>query len=88
MDYIEEQGKLFVGTNKSQIMTIDISHLLELNQWDDASPSLSSTVKKGGLSMNETGEKFNRLRDMHSSPGKRNHSESPDRLEGNAGSEL
>jgi hypothetical protein len=34
MDYIEQQGKLFVGTNNRQIMTIDISPLLDIeNDW-------------------------------------------------------
>jgi hypothetical protein len=33
MDYIEEQGKLFVGTNSNVILTIDISHLLNLQNW-------------------------------------------------------
>ena len=37
MDYIDEQGKLFVGTNSNVILTVDISHLLQLQNWQDAS---------------------------------------------------
>ena len=62
MDFIEQQGKLFVGTNKSQILTIDIAPLLELNTWYDQSPSIQSSTKKGGLlGMDETGDRFNKL---------------------------
>ena len=50
MDYIEGQSKLFVGTNKSQILTIDIGPLLELNNWE----GFSSTKK---MPFMETGQK-------------------------------
>lgn len=44
MDYIETQGKLFVGTNNRQILTIDIQPLLDLdNCYGDA----YSSAKKG-----------------------------------------
>lgn len=50
MDYIESQGKLFVGTNKAQIMTIDISPLLELDNWYDYSPEKGFDQSIGKLS--------------------------------------
>jgi hypothetical protein len=56
MDYIENQGKLFVGTNKSNIITLDISPLLELNSWQD-----QSTAKKPNLHDTGYASKF----DLH-----------------------
>ena len=46
MDYIEQQSKLFVGTNNCNILTIDIAPLLAENDMQLSSPDPNSTTKK------------------------------------------
>ena len=48
MDYIEQQSKLFVGTNNCNILTIDIAPLLAENDML-SSPDPNSTLKKFGM---------------------------------------
>jgi len=64
MDYIENQGKLFVGTNKSNILTLDISPLLELNSWQD-----QSTAKKHNLMDTDYAAKFS-MQQIHDNESK------------------
>ena len=45
LDYIDGQGKLFVGTNSSVILTIDIAELLAYDNAGDDEPS----VKEGHM---------------------------------------
>jgi hypothetical protein len=54
LDYIEGQGKLFVGTNSSVILTIDISELLAMPNVDFGD-AVSSPKKED---MGATGEGF------------------------------
>lgn len=51
LDYIEQQGKLFVGTNSNIILTIDIGPLLEINAWYDNNSSLMKKGMEMGMDM-------------------------------------
>ena len=66
MDYIEEQGKLFVGTNSNVILTIDISHLLNLQNWQEQSYGINMTSAYPSPDKTGKGEEMSYLDDMES----------------------